>query len=302
MCSQILSSCRRVAVFSDIHSNYDALKVCVEDAIAAGAEGFIFLGDYVSGLAEPAETMDLVYGLQERFPTLCIRGNRERYMLEQQKGRENFVPGSHTGSLLFTYRRLRPRDLRFFEALPHHTWAKIGGMDFELAHATQSSDRYYYEKGDAVIQSVFQSMQSEYLITGHSHKQYIAHDRGKTIFNPGSVGFPYGGAAARYGLLEISDGSVFHQFRCVPYDLRSVIHKQFESGLVETGMCWAIADLYSVLTGGEYTKQLLSRIYGRPDSETALRDEALWRQHAGELGLFFTEKEVLEFLSSPQGA
>ena len=67
MYSQVLSSCRRVAVFSDIHSNYDALKVCVEDAIAAGAEGFIFLGDYVSGLAEPAETMDLVYGLQERF-------------------------------------------------------------------------------------------------------------------------------------------------------------------------------------------------------------------------------------------
>ena len=42
----------RVAVLSDIHSNYYAFKACYEDAVKCGAESFIFLGDYVSDLSE----------------------------------------------------------------------------------------------------------------------------------------------------------------------------------------------------------------------------------------------------------
>ena len=51
----------RVAVLSDIHSNYHAFKACYEDAVKCSAESFIFLGDYISDLAEPQRTMDLVY-------------------------------------------------------------------------------------------------------------------------------------------------------------------------------------------------------------------------------------------------
>ena len=56
----------RVAVLSDIHSNYYAFKACYEDAIKCGAEMFIFLGDYVSDLSEPQRTMDLVYEIQSK--------------------------------------------------------------------------------------------------------------------------------------------------------------------------------------------------------------------------------------------
>ena len=51
----------KVALMSDIHSNYHAFKACYEDAIKYGADSFIFLGDYVSDLAEPHKTMELVY-------------------------------------------------------------------------------------------------------------------------------------------------------------------------------------------------------------------------------------------------
>lgn len=54
----------RVAVLSDIHSNYHAFKACYVDAVKCGAESFIFLGDYISDLAEPQRTMDLVYEIQ----------------------------------------------------------------------------------------------------------------------------------------------------------------------------------------------------------------------------------------------
>ena len=70
----------KVAVFSDIHSNYHAFWACCQDALAQNAQHFIFLGDYVSDLADPRKTMDLVYVIQQKYPTVCLRGNRERYM------------------------------------------------------------------------------------------------------------------------------------------------------------------------------------------------------------------------------
>ena len=76
-----------VALLSDIHSNYYAFKACYEDTVKCGAEMFIFLGDYVSDLSEPQRTMDLVYEIQSKYPTVCLRGNREGYMLDCKSGK-----------------------------------------------------------------------------------------------------------------------------------------------------------------------------------------------------------------------
>ena len=46
----------KIAVMADIHSNYGAFKVCVEDAINRGVEEFIFLGDYLGDMAQPQKT------------------------------------------------------------------------------------------------------------------------------------------------------------------------------------------------------------------------------------------------------
>lgn len=54
----------RVVILSDIHSNYHEFKACYENAVKCGADSFIFLGDYISNLAEPQRTLDLGYGIQ----------------------------------------------------------------------------------------------------------------------------------------------------------------------------------------------------------------------------------------------
>ena len=115
----------RVAVLSDIHSNYYAFKACYEDAVKSGAEMFIFLGDYVSDLSEPQRTMDLVYEIQSKYPTVCLRGNREGYMLDCESGRNNFNRGSKSGSLLFTYEHLRKKIWSLFEASKFLTLLKL---------------------------------------------------------------------------------------------------------------------------------------------------------------------------------
>lgn len=283
-----------IAVFSDIHGNYHAFKACYEDAIKQGAEQFVFLGDYISDLAEPRMTMDLVYEIKERFPTVCLRGNRERYMLDCEQGNSHFVRGSKTGSLLFTYEQLEPRDLDFFNGLGISDTIEIGGVTFELAHAAKDDDRCYFESDDPKIKAIFSEMKAPYLLTGHSHRQYIRTLGGKTILNPGSVGIPQGGTRwPSYALLQVEGGGVSAELRQVPYDITAAIHAQFENGLVEYSKCWGISILYDIITGEECTLHLLENVCRNGN----VQDEDLWHEEAQKMGMKFTKSEIIAYAS-----
>ena len=279
----------KIAVLSDIHSNYHAFKACYEDAAAKGCTHFLFLGDYVSDLAEPERTMDLLYEIQSRYPTVCLRGNRERYMLESS---HSFVPGSKSGSLLFTYEHLRKKDLDFFKNLPISDVVSLGGVTFEIAHAAMDDDRFYFEGNDDKISTVFQQMRYSLLLTGHSHRQYIRTYSGKTILNPGSVGIPQGGSIwPKYAIIHITDGTSFFLLQEVRYDLEHVIQSQFRSGLVDRARYWAIGVLYDLITGQECVLHLLNQVEVFSD----VYDEAAWHNAAVRLGMRLTEDDILRF-------
>lgn len=281
----------KVAVLSDIHSNYYAFKACYEDAVKCGAEAFIFLGDYISDLSEPLKTMDLVYHIRSKFPTVCLRGNRERYMLEHESGDSAFAPGSKTGSLLFTYEHLQREDLCFFRSLKISDTIEISGVQIEIAHASMDNDRYYFDSNDGHTAEVFSQMKCKYLLTGHCHKQYIKQNGDKTIINPGSVGIPQGGDRwPKYAILEISNGDVSCRLREVTYDMAAVIHSQFHSGIMDYARYWAVGVLYDVITGEERVLRLLERVEETGD----VHNEEAWHSAAIKLGMKFTEQEILE--------
>ena len=295
MCNHLNAQKRVVAVFSDIHSNYHALKACFDDAIKGGADSFIFLGDYVSDLAEPQKTMDLVYEIQANYPTVCLRGNREGYMLDCESGFGSFARGSKSGSLLFTYEHLRKKDLEFIRGLKISDTIEIEGVRIEIAHAAMNNDRFYFDSNDGHTADIFPQMKCDYLLTGHSHKQYIQRNAGKTIINPGSVGIPQDGTRnPKYALLDIVNGSISCRFREVPYDMTDAIHSQFTSGLVDYARYWAIGILYDIITGEEWVLRLLETVEKTGD----FHNEETWRSAAVELGMKLTEQEILEWYNN----
>ena len=280
----------KVAVLSDIHSNYHAFRACYEDAVKCGAESFIFLGDYVSDLAEPQKALDLVYEIQSKYPTFCLLGNRERYMLECEEGTSSFARGSKSGSLLFTYDHLRKKDFDFFKGLKISDTIEIEGVRMEIAHASMDNDRCYFDSKDGRTAEIFSQMKCNYLLTGHSHKQYIQREADKTIINPGSVGIPQGGTRwPKYAMLEIVRDNVSCTLREVTYDMGDAIHAQFANGLVDYANCWAIGVLYDMITGEERVVKLLELV----QEAGGTHDEKIWRSMAAELGMKFTEQEIL---------
>lgn len=70
----------RFAVLSDIHGNLPALQAVLADMHDRGVRHAVNLGDILSGPLWPAETADLLMGLN--LPT--IAGNHERQLLACQ--------------------------------------------------------------------------------------------------------------------------------------------------------------------------------------------------------------------------
>jgi len=154
------------------------------------------------------------------------------------------------------------------------------------------NDRYYFDSRDGRATQIFPKMKYNYLLTGHCHKQYALRQDGKTILNPGSVGVPHGGTrAAKYALLDISDGNLDYKLRDVPYDIAASIRSQFSSGLVSCAGFWAVGILHDLITGRERTMELLANVEQMGDP----LDETVWHQAANKLGMKLKEQEILEW-------
>jgi len=236
--------------------------------------------------------MDLVYEIQSKYPTVCLRGNREGYMLDCEGGNSSFARGSKSGSLLFTYEHLRKKDLEFIRGLKISDTIEIESVRIEIAHAAMDNDRFYFDNNDGHTADIFPQMKCGYLLTGHSHKQYIQRNAGKAIINPGSVGIPQGGTQhPKYALLDIVNGNISCQFREVPYDMADAIRSQFASGLVGYAKYWAIGILYDIITGEEWVLRLLEIVEKTGD----FANEETWRSAAIELGMKLTEQEIMEW-------
>jgi len=168
-------------------------------------------------------------------------------------------------------------------------------VQIEIAHAAMDNDRFYFDNSDGHTADIFPQMKCSYLLTGHSHKQYILQNAGKTIINPGSVGIPHGGTRnPKYALLDIVNSNITCQLRDVSYDMTDAILSQFSSGLVDCAKYWAIGILYDIITGEEWVLRLLEAVGKTGD----FHNEETWRSAAMELGMKLTEQKIMEWYTN----
>lgn len=67
----------RTLVIGDIHGGYKGLEQALKRARITPDDLLVFLGDYVDGWSESAETIDFLIGLSKTQPTIFIRGNHD---------------------------------------------------------------------------------------------------------------------------------------------------------------------------------------------------------------------------------
>jgi diadenosine tetraphosphatase ApaH/serine/threonine PP2A family protein phosphatase len=196
-----------LALLFDIHGNLPALEAVLDDARAAGADGYLLGGDYAVFGGWQRETIARLRELQE---ATWIRGNVDRWAATE-------VPDGEPA---------RSGVLANRELLDAATVAELGALpaSADLGHATRAwhaspktdMASFWPEPGQDELE-LLKGVTDKRLVFGHYH---VAFERigahGIDLMAPGSVGMPTDGDHRAAWALMHDDGRI--ERRRVAYD------------------------------------------------------------------------------------
>lgn len=284
----------KIAVLSDIHSNYHAFKACIDYALSDKICHFLFLGDYVSDCAYSQKTMQLLYYLKRHYQCWFVKGNREEYLLQHETNAEDVwkIPSSATGSLLYTYQDLLKEDLDFFKSMKISDCMRLDGYPaFWYCHGSMDNTRGDLRFTSNNIDMILEEMPVSILVCGHTHMQGIYEKNGKRIVNVGSVGIPwlYHGNA-QFAILRGNHDSWDVQLIQLEYNKKQAVLELYESGLMHKANIWAKLVEETLLTGIDRSRKCLDVALGICKEKEGIASwsslpECYWEEAAKELGI-----------------
>jgi diadenosine tetraphosphatase ApaH/serine/threonine PP2A family protein phosphatase len=223
----------RAAVFSDIHSNRQALEAVFASVDEAGLDEVWCLGDMVGYGADPDSCTALV---RERCAT-CLAGNHDLAVLGALDI-GSFSEGA-AAAVEWTRENVREETLAFLAELdPAGAREEVG-----LFHASPRDPIWEYVISSDQAEAGFGAMEQRVGLIGHSHTALFfvcAPDEspayaqgaqatdgfevdlptGRWLLNPGSVGQPRDGDS-RAAWLELDTEKWTARWHRVPYDVEA---------------------------------------------------------------------------------
>jgi diadenosine tetraphosphatase ApaH/serine/threonine PP2A family protein phosphatase len=196
-----------LAVLYDVHGNLPALESVLADASRAGVTHFVLGGDYALFGPWPAETVELLRGLDAEW----IRGNGERWTANPGDAPDDWVV---QGAVRASRAELGEETVAELADLPESLVVR----EWRFVHASpQSDERGFVQRPAPDENELLAAVAEDRLIAGHTHVQFRRRvSGGLELVNPGSVGMPFDGdPRAAYALIG-GDGEV--ELRRVVYD------------------------------------------------------------------------------------
>jgi putative phosphoesterase len=283
----------KIALLSDIHSNYAALEACYDYIDRHNVYGIIYLGDYISDCPYPQKTMSMIREKSKQYHSWYIIGNREEYMLNHHEGQiDHWQYSSNTGSLLYTYENLTRVDIEFFKECKNASLVEIeGALPLSICHGSPEKTKEQLHPGSEKTDHYLKSLKTDYLICGHTHKQFAYSAFGKTIINPGSVGIPTNHQTkTQFAVLHWADHKWQPEFLSVDYDIDRILNDFELSGLNEKAKIWSLAISKTLQTGRNYSYKCIKLVRElaskrENDSDKLKLTEDLWQEAAKQLGI-----------------
>lgn len=288
----------RLAVISDIHSNFMALEnaLCMIDKLRP--DGMIFLGDYLTDFPYPQKTLYLLDECRAAFKCKFVRGNREDYMLRHRDSPDDgWRHSSSSGSLLYTYENLAPCDLNMFAAMPtsinifpKDDFGFDGLPPITACHGSPKATKEWIMNRQPLIEHYLSEISGDVLLCGHTHRAGTAEACGKRLIFCPSIGLPHDmNPGSKFLILESKGGIWRYRTYIVDYDKRKMEREFYKSGLAEKSGVWAkciIRDMYEERDSAARCVALAWRIAAseRFDGSSVLPEE-YWERAAKELRL-----------------
>ena len=191
----------KIVIISDIHGNIAALQALPE----RNSDELWCIGDLVDYGPNPHEVVEWV----RQQAKVAVRGNHDHAA--------GFSVDPHCSppckklaedTLRYTLSVCTQDDLSYLRGLPVRQELTVNSTRFYLVHAMPSDPLFGYcpEESDLWKQEV-ESIDTDFLIVGHTHTPFVRHEGKTVIVNPGSLGQPKTGRPlACYAVWE--DGTI----------------------------------------------------------------------------------------------
>lgn len=270
----------KIAIISDIHSNYRAFKACLDFFEKEEADYYLLLGDYVSDTPCPEKVMKQIYNLMQKHHVYMIRGNREEYFLEDRAQDKGWKKGSATGNLLYTKERLTAADLEFFAKLPiSDTLCLEGYPSITFCHGSPASDRELIYMGTEASDRWLEKLDTDYLIAGHTHQRCVYSHNGRTYINTGSCGIPIHNARMAEcvmltGVCRDGKNDWKIDMLSIPYDTEALVEEMFTSGLYDYGHWFINTNIQTLTTGIDKASDMVAEARRIMESEGSASEGA----------------------------
>jgi putative phosphoesterase len=197
----------RIAVFSDVHANLQAMQAVWEDLEGQRPDAVYCLGDLVGYGANPNEVVEFVR--EHQVPT--VMGNYDegvgfdlqecgcvyRDPADDARGKE---------SLQWTRKVTTDENKRYLQSLPFQLRLEDRSPRLLLVHASprKINEYLYADRPQASFERLAKMAGTEVLLFGHTHLPYTKTVERTLFVNTGSVGKPKDGdPRAGYVLLEL---------------------------------------------------------------------------------------------------
>jgi putative phosphoesterase len=189
----------RIATLYDVHGNIRALEAVLQEV---PDDATIVVGGDVAAGPFPQETVDRLRGLGDRVRWL--RGNADRELVE---GEEGLAPPE---LIAWVRSRLDPDTIQWLGGLPpSFVWGQV-----LHCHATPRNDIDIFTERtpEERIAFLFENVDADTIVCGHTHMQFDRTIAGKRVVNSGSVGMSYDEPPDAYWTLDL-------EHRHTPYQL-----------------------------------------------------------------------------------
>lgn len=194
-----------IALISDIHGNYEALKQVLAQIDRMDIREIFCLGDVVGYYSQVNECCDAL----RRRNVRCVMGNHDWYMATGGS-----CPRSHSVNDCLAYQRrvITEENRKWISLFP--VWMNAYGLSMVHGGWQNPIDEYLEPSAE-----YFSELAGTCFTSGHSHVQVSLSFGDKRYCNPGSVGQPRDGDTR--ASFATFDGQNFQLYR-VTYDIKRV--------------------------------------------------------------------------------
>lgn len=196
---------KKIAVFSDIHANLQALQSILEDIDKDSFDEVIYLGDIIGNGPNPKECIDMFMDSKIKV----VKGNHEIYLTVPDQT-FNKLTHEEINHRDWIGSQLNENELNYLEKLPMSIDLLIDGKLFTFSHFFLNEKKCYFESLDILGTNkeyeVINKQETDYLFIGHSHDDFQISN-GYLYTCVGSSGCRKNNTTF-YTVIEVCDGIV----------------------------------------------------------------------------------------------